>query len=94
MVKLIVPCNVCVKRFYRAYTEVDENATDEEIRKAMIEAIVENQDIELTEDPDIGIEDNDIVYVEIDHEGAWTEEDEEDIKSILHRKKCEQKSNV
>lgn len=82
--KIIVPCDVCIKRFYRAYAEVDENATDEEIRKAMIEAIVENQDAELTEDPDLGIEAHDIVYVEIDHEGAWTEEDEEDIKTILY----------
>ena len=72
--KLIVPCNVCIKRFYRAYVEADENATDEEIRKAMIEAIVENQDKELTEDPDLEIEDHDVVYVEIDHEGAWIDE--------------------
>lgn len=72
--KLIVPCNVCIKRFYRAYVEADENATDEEIRKAMIEAIVENQDKELTEDTDLEIEDHDVVYVEIDHEGEWIDE--------------------
>ena len=72
--KLIVPCNVCIKGFYRAYVEADENATDEEIRKAMIEAIVENQDKELTEDPDLEIEDHDVIYVEIDHEGEWTDE--------------------
>lgn len=81
--KLIIPCNVCIKRFYRGYAEVDENATDEEIRKAMIKAIVDNQDKELTEDPDLEIEDHDIVYVEVDHEGEWTEKDEEDIKTIL-----------
>lgn len=72
--KLIVPCNVCIKRFYRAYVEADENATDEEIRKAMIEAIVENQDKELTEDPNLEIEDHDVIYVEIDHEGEWIDE--------------------
>ena len=72
--KLIVPCNVCIKRFYRAYVEAGENATDEEIRKAMIEAIVENQDKELTEDPDLEIEDHDVIYVEIDHEGEWIDE--------------------
>ena len=38
--KLIIPCNVIIKRFYRTYAEVDENATDEDIRKAMIEAIL------------------------------------------------------
>ena len=81
--KLIVPCNVTIKRFYRAYVEVDENATDEEIRKAMIEAILEHQDAELCEDPDLEIENHDIVNIEIDHEAAWTEDDEEEIRKIL-----------
>lgn len=71
--KLIVPCNVTIKRFYRAYAEVDENATDEEIRKAMIEAILEHQDAELVEDPDLEIEEHDICYIEIDHDAACTE---------------------
>lgn len=74
--KLIVPCDVCIKRFYQAYAEVDENATDEEIRKAMIDSIIKNQDVELTEDPDLEIEDHDIVYVKIDHESEWTEEED------------------
>lgn len=78
--KLIVPCDVCIKRFYRAYAEVDENATDEEIRKAMIEAILEHQDAELCDDPDIEIEEHDIVSIEIDHDGEWTEEEDGDIK--------------
>ena len=75
--KLIVPCNVCITRFYRTYAHVDENATDKEIRKAMIEAILEHQDAELCEDPDLKIEDHDIVNIEIDHEAAWTEDGEE-----------------
>lgn len=74
--KLIVPCNVCIKRFYRAYAEVDENATDEGIRKAIIDSIIKNQDVELTEDPDLEIEDHDIVYVKIDHGSEWTEEED------------------
>ena len=74
--KIIIPCNICIKRFYRAYVEVNENATDEEIRKAMIGAIIENQDNELTDDPDLEIEDEDIVYVKIDHENEWIEKDE------------------
>lgn len=81
--KLIVPCNVCIKRFYRTYAEVDENATDEEIRKAMIEAIVENQDKELNEDPDFEIEDEDIVYVEIDHESEWTEHEDKEMRELF-----------
>ena len=79
---MIVPCNVTIKRFYRAYVEVDENATDEEIRKAMTEAILEHQDAELCEDPGLEIEGHDIVNIEIDHEAAWTEDDEEEIRKF------------
>ena len=82
--KLIIPCNVTIKRFYRTYAEVDENATDEDIRKAMIEAILEHQDAELTEGPEIDIEEGDIVNVEIDHDNEWTEYEEKDIQRIFN----------
>ena len=82
--KMIVPCNICIKRFYRAYAEVDENTTDEEIRKAVTEAILKNQDKELCDDPDLEIEEDDIVYVDIDHDGEWTEDEDEEIKRILN----------
>lgn len=81
--KIIVPCDVCIKRYYRAYAEVDEYATNKEIQKAIVEAILENQDRVLTEDPDIEIEEDDISVVDIDHDGAWTEEDDEEISQIL-----------
>lgn len=81
--KKIIPVNVCIKRFYRAYAEVDENANDEEIRKAIRNAIVENQDNELCDDPDLEIEKDDIVYIDIDHDASWTEEEDEEIKCIL-----------
>lgn len=79
---LVIPANVCIKRFYRVYAHVNKNVTDEEIRKAIIEAILDNQDEELTDDPDMEIEEGDIEYVDIDHEGEWTEEGEE-IRRIL-----------
>lgn len=82
--KLIIPCNVIIQRFYRTYAEVDENATDEDIRKAMIEAILEHQDAELTEDPEIDIEEDDIVNVEIDHDNEWTEYEEKEIQRIFN----------
>ena len=82
--KLIIPCNVIIKRFYRTYAEVDENATDEDIRKAMIEAILEHQDAELTEDPQIDIEEGDIVNMEIDHDNEWTEYEEKEIQRIFN----------
>lgn len=73
---LVVPANVCIKRFYRVYAHVSENATDEEIRQAIIEAIVQNQDAELTDDPDLFIEEGDIEIVDIDHDGEWAEEED------------------
>lgn len=83
--KIIVPCDVCIKRHRRAYAEVDENATNEEIQKAIAEAILENQDRVLSEDPDIEIEEDDIYVVDIDHDGAWTKEDAEEIGQILFK---------
>lgn len=83
--KLIVPCNICIKRFYRGYVKVDENATDEEIRKAMVESILKYQDAELIEDPDIEIEEHDITAIKIDHDCEWTEDENEDIKRILNK---------
>ena len=83
--KLIVPCDICIKRFYRGYVKVNENATDEEIRKAMVESILKYQDAELTEDPDIEIEEHDITAIEIDHSSEWTEYEDEEIKRILNK---------
>ena len=71
--KMIVPCNVCIKRYYRVCAEVDEDATNEEIQKTIVEDILENQEKALSEDPDIEIEKDDISGVGIDYDGAWTE---------------------
>ena len=77
--KLVVPVNVCIKRFYRTYAYVDENATDEQICNAVKEMIYEEQDKALTTDPDLEIEDGDIEHIHIDHDGEWSEEDDEEI---------------
>lgn len=77
MEKLIVPVNVCITRFYRTYIAVDIDATDDEIRKTTKEIIVEKQDDILDDDPDIDIEEHDIVFVDIDHDGEWTEGEDE-----------------
>ena len=73
--KLIVPCNVCIKRFYRAYAEVEEGATDEEIRRAVTNAIAEHQSAELAEDCAFHIDPEDVVRIDIDRFCAWTEDD-------------------
>ena len=50
----------------------------------MIEAILEHQDAELTEDPEIDIEEGDIINVEIDHDNEWTEYEEKEIQRIFN----------
>lgn len=82
---IIVPVDVCIKRYYRAYAHVNEDATDEEIRKITMENIIENQDEELNADPDLGIEKDDIQYVNIDREGSWSEQDDKEIEEFLNR---------
>ena len=81
--KMIVPCNVCIKRFYRAYVEVDADATDEEIQEEMCNSIVMNQDGELCNDPDMEIEPEDIVSIFPDVDGAWTNEEDAEMTIIL-----------
>lgn len=83
--RVTIPANVCIKRFYRAYVEADENATGSEIKRALLEQILEEQDAALTEDPDIGIEAEDIVSIAPDYDGAWSEEDEQDMKDALEK---------
>ena len=83
--KIIVTAEVCIKRFYRAYVEVAENATGLEIKKALLEQILEEQDAALAEDPDIEIEAGDIVSIAPDYDGAWSEEDEQDMKDALEK---------
>ena len=83
---IIVPVDVCIKRYYRAYANVDENATEKEILKTITDAIIENQDKELMPDPDLDIDEIDIEWMHIDHDGAWTQEEDNDIKEILKGK--------
>lgn len=89
--KMLVPCNVCIKRFYRAYVEVDADATDEEIQEEMRSSILTHQDSELCDDPDMEIEPEDIVSVYPDIEGAWTEGEDAEYPDVIsyHRKEEE-----
>lgn len=69
----VVPCNVVVNRFYRAYATVPDDATDEQIIEAVKKEIVESQDVALCDPDGLEIEVHDIVSVEIDHDAAWSE---------------------
>lgn len=81
--KIIYPVNVCIKRFYRGYVEVDENATDEEIRSALMEQIIEKQDNALCEDPDLEIEPQDIIDMTIDHDYIITEKEHQEFVELM-----------
>ena len=71
MAKITVPCNVCIKRYYRTYVEVDEDTSEFEIIKKINAEILENQDDALTPDPDLEIQDEDIVFIDPDWDAAW-----------------------
>lgn len=82
----IVPVDACIKRFYRGYVKVKDDATDDEIREAATEAILNDLDGAFDLSPEMLIEDNDIVFIDPDEEGSWTEEEDEEIAEILKHK--------
>lgn len=88
--KVVIPCDVEIKRYYRTYVTVDEGSTKEQIIQAMREEILENQDNALTPDPDMGIEEDDITLVFPDFDAMWTEEGKE-IKEILDNPQADTK---
>lgn len=71
--KIVVPCDVEIRRFYRAYVTVDEDASDAEIVRKMKAEILEHQDSVLTPDPDLDIEEHDILNVCPDSQN-WLED--------------------
>ena len=67
-----VPVDVSVVRYYRLYVDVQEDATDHEIRKAASQLILDDSDVlNHSEDPSIDVEEQDIVSVNIDHDGMF-----------------------
>lgn len=83
---MVVPVDVCIRRFYRVYVHVPENASVDDIYEQLGEDILENQDKALTPDPDMEIEDHDIQWCRIDREGAWPESESQEISEILKKK--------
>lgn len=72
---MVIPVDVAIKRFYRCYVRVPENATDGYIEYEARQMIIQEQDSVLTEDPDLEIENHDIEINDIDWDGGW-EDDE------------------
>ena len=75
MSKVIRPVNIGITRYYRTYVTVDCDMPDEDIQQKVRDEIVENQGIELQDDPDLDIEEGDIVMVNVDY-GYWEDADE------------------
>ena len=75
MSKVIRPVNIGITRYYRTYVTVDSDMPDEDIQQKVRDEIVENQGIELQDDPDLEIEEDDIVMVNVDYE-YWEDADE------------------
>ena len=75
MSKVIRPVNIGITRYYRTYVTVDSDMPDEDIQQKVRDEIVENQGIELQGDPDLEIEEGDIVMVNVDY-GYWEDADE------------------
>ena len=73
MSKIVVPCDVEIRRYYRMYVTVDEDASLVAIINKARTEIVEHQDAVLVPDPDLDIENHDIFYVNPDREN-WLED--------------------
>lgn len=71
--KIVVPCDVEIRRFYRTYVTVDEDTSDAEIVLKAKAEILEHQDAVLSPDPDLDIEAHDILNVCLDSEN-WLED--------------------
>lgn len=67
--KIIVPVDVEITRFYRVYIESTDEETFESIRQRVRAEILDKQDSVLTPDPDLEIEEQDIRCVSIDYDG-------------------------
>ena len=73
--KMVVPCDVAIRRFYRMYVTVGEDAGKQEIEDAVHGELLAayDQDDILTPDPDLDIETHDVLEINPDADGAWWE---------------------
>ena len=71
--KMIVPCDVAIKRFYRMYVTVSQDAGYQEIEDAVHSELLAapDQDAILTLDPDLDIEGHDVLEITSDDDDAW-----------------------
>ena len=77
--KMIVPCDVAIRRFYRMYVTVDRDAVHQEIEDAVRSELMAATDYDaiLTPDPDLDIEGHDVLEITPDNDGAWWDDADE-----------------
>ena len=78
--KKIVPCDVAIRRFYRMYVKVDEDAGTELVRFTAKNMLIESDDPDamLVPDPDLEIEEHDIDSISPDWDGVQDDDEEDD----------------
>lgn len=81
--KIIVPVELTIRELYRVYIECDEDATDAEIYNQAIQNAVNGEYDQTNWALDREIEPQDVDLVMIDHDAAWTEDEEQDMKAAL-----------
>lgn len=69
----VYPVDVVISRSYRTYVSVPPGKSKDEIKKAVIDHIVDGQDAVLTDDESLEIEADDISFVDIDFDGVQLE---------------------
>lgn len=77
--RMVVPCDVAIKRFYRMYVTVDRDAGREAIEAAVHGELLaaSDQDAILTPDPDLDIEAHDVLEIMPDEDGCWWDDADE-----------------
>ena len=71
--RMVMPCDVAIRRFYRMYVTVGKDASDQEIADAVHGELLaaNDQDAILTPDPDLDIEAHDVLEITPDVDGCW-----------------------
>ena len=84
---VVIPCDVAITRYYRMYVEMPEGASADEVKAKAIETLTDGRDAdaELTPDPDLDIEAEDITWVNPDFEGSWTKDEEEEVARLIEQ---------
>lgn len=80
--RMVTPCDVTIRRFYRMYVTTDKDAGADEVRAAARQELMDANDPDalLTPDPDLDIEIGDIEWISPDEDGSWW--DDEDAQGV------------